>query len=65
MIKATKAPPASSNEARIQLRVTNADRVRLNVLRAKREQTMQGLIREALNAWLVKEGEKPLQEITS
>lgn len=53
----------ASGEARIQLRVTNADRVRLNVLRAARDQTMQDLLRLALSEWLTRNGEKPLEEI--
>ena len=63
-MKAKPAPlPAPSGEARIAVRITAADHVRLNILRAKRQKTMQALVRDALELWLASQGEPPLEEL--
>lgn len=56
---------APSGDARIAIRLTAADHVRLNIARAKRQQTMQALVREAIDLWLAKQGEPPLEELPS
>lgn len=57
------AAPASPATRRATIRMTPKDHTRLRVLSAKHAMSWQTLLTEALNDWLAKNGQKPLEAI--
>lgn len=54
---------ASIPTKRATLRMTEEDFVRLRVLLAQEQLTWQGVLSQALNAWLKKQGHDKLEDI--
>lgn len=64
---ANKSQPPRELEgfARIAVKLSTRDHVRLNVIRAQERRSLQALVREALNVWLAQHGEPPLEDLSS
>lgn len=64
---ANKSEPTNELDgfARIAVKVSARDHVRLNVIRAQERNSLQAIMREALNLWLKQHGEAPLEDLSS
>lgn len=60
--KDAKTPAAAARRARPALSMSGKDFARLQVLRAKKGLTWQGMLTEAMNEWLAARGEKELEK---
>ncbi|MCZ2134625.1 MAG: hypothetical protein LC098_04230 [Burkholderiales bacterium] len=62
-MKTTTRSPEPTRERRAAIRMVDTDFKRLNLLRVDRELSWQSLLTEAVDAWLKKQGEKPLEPL--